>query len=134
MFGIGMNNFGTITAEQLRDWDTKEGRAHDPKRYFLMPHAHGLYANTLAERGAVGSAVLFIVLIAWMTFLIRHRPQREDSDEEWLLWGSALAAWFITTVAGVFNTTLHHEHGMLATLLLGLWLSDLKCRPQMNSK
>jgi hypothetical protein len=26
------------------------------------------------------------------------------------------------------NTTLHHENGMLAALLLGLWLSRLRMR------
>jgi len=44
------------------------------------------------------------------------------------LWGSAAAAFMVTAAAGLVNTTLHHEHGILAALLLGLWLSQLHKR------
>jgi O-antigen ligase len=125
-FGVGMDNFGRITPEQVRAWDAAAGRPHDPQRYFFSSHAHNLYANTLAERGALGFGVLAAVLIAWAVFLARHRPGRKDPDEAWLVWGCALAAWIVTTLAGLVNTTLHHENGMLAVLLLGLWLSRLK--------
>jgi O-antigen ligase len=125
-FGVGMDNFDEITPERLRAWDAEAGRAPDPERYFFSSHAHGVYANALAERGAVGFAVLIVVLIAWAAFLVRYRPRRGHADAEWLLWGSALGAWVISAVAGLANTTLHHEHGMLAALLLGLWLSRLR--------
>jgi len=87
-----------------------------------MPHAHNLYLNTLAERGIVGSVPLAAVLIAWGLLLFRRRPRPADSEDDWLLWGAAAAAWTVSVVAGLANTTLHHEHGMLAALLLGLWL------------
>jgi hypothetical protein len=29
----------------------------------------------------------------------------------------------VTIGVGLVNTTLHHEHGILAALLFGLWLS-----------
>jgi hypothetical protein len=45
-----------------------------------------------------------------------------------LLWGCSASAWFVTTAVGLVNTTLHHEHGMLAVILLGLWLSRLPAR------
>jgi len=130
-FGVGMDNFGRITPERVRAWDAAAGRPHDPARYYFSSHAHNLYANTLAERGAFGFAVLAAVLIAWAVSLVRHRPGREDPDDAWLVWGCALAAWIVTTLAGLVNTTLQHENGMLAALLLGLWLSrigELKSR------
>jgi O-antigen ligase len=122
-FGVGMDNFGRITPEQVRAWNAAAGRPHDPARYFFSSHAHNLYANTLAERGAVGFAVLAAVLIAWAVSLARYRPGRDSPDEEWRVWGCALAAWIVSTLAGLVNTTLHHENGMIAVLLLGLWLS-----------
>ena len=127
-FGVGMGNFGLITAERVRAWDAAAGRAHAPERYFFSSHAHNLYANALAERGAVGFGMLAAVLIAWAVFLARHRPGREDPDQEWLVWGCALAAWIVSTLDGLVNTTLHHENGMLAAVLLGLWLSRLAPR------
>lgn len=110
-FGIGMENFGlasrTLPTEQLRN---------------LMPHAHNLYLNTLAERGVVGAAAVFALLAVWGWWLLRRRPRREDSDETWLLWGAATSAWLVTIAVGMVNTTFHHEHGLLAVLLLGVWL------------
>jgi O-antigen ligase len=110
-FGVGMDNFALASREletqQLRD---------------LMPHAHNLYLNTLAERGMVGAAPLAAVLAVWGLWLFRRRPRVADAGQDWLLWGAAAAAWVVTVVVGTVNTTLHHEHGLLAALLLGLWL------------
>ena len=110
-FGIGMDNFSLasrgLATEQLRN---------------LMPHAHNLYLNTLAERGVVGTAPVFALLALWGWWLVRRRVRPGDSDEEWLLWGAAASAWIVTVTVGIVNTTFHHEHGLLAALLLGLWL------------
>jgi O-antigen ligase len=110
-FGIGMDNFHLasrgLATEQLRN---------------LMPHAHNLYLNTLAERGAIGALPVFALLALWGCRLVARRPRRGDSDHEWFLWGAAASAWLVTVTVGVVNTTFHHEHGLLAVLLLALWL------------
>jgi O-antigen ligase len=110
-FGVGMDNFNLasrqLATEQLRN---------------LMPHAHNLYLDTLAERGMVGALPVFALLAVWGWWLVTRRPRRGDGDPEWLLWGAAASAWIVTLVIGMVNTTFHHEHGLLAVLLLGLWL------------
>jgi O-antigen ligase len=123
VFGVGMDNFKLITHERIKAWRTEAGQPYDASRYVHFPHGHNLYINTLAERGAVGFAILAAVLLAWAVSLVRFRPRREDEDLDWLLWGGAAAGWFVTIAAGTVNTTLHHEHALLAVLLLGLWLS-----------
>jgi hypothetical protein len=60
--------------------------------------------------------------------LLRNRPVASADDEAWLLWGAAATAWLVTVGVGLVNTTLHHEHGILAVLLLGLWLSKRPAR------
>lgn len=111
-FGVGMDNFGLVT----RKYEEEFYRG-------LFPHAHNLYLNTLAERGIVGFIPLAAVLIAWPLSLLRRRPRREDGDQHWIVWSAAAGAWLVSVVAGTVNTTLHHEEGLLASLLLGLWLS-----------
>jgi hypothetical protein len=69
-----------------------------------------------------------VVLLTWAGYLVRYLPRRDSADDEWLLWGAAASAWIVTAGAGLVNTTLHHEHGILAALLLGLWLSRLRAR------
>jgi len=110
-FGLGMDNFNVVT------------RARDAAYGALVPHAHNLYLNTLVERGIVGAAALAAVLIAWTWALWRRPPRASDDRYDWLLWGAAASAWLVTAAAGMVNTTLHHEHGLLAMLLLGFWLA-----------
>lgn len=127
-FGVGKDNYSFITPDLVRTWRSEAGEDFDPRLYVRSPHAHNLYVNTLAERGAVGLTALVALLIAWLTALVRFRPRREESDFAWLAWGSSCSAWVVTVGVGAVNTTFHHEHGLLAVLLLGLWLSTLKRR------
>jgi O-antigen ligase len=127
-FGIGMDNYSQITLQRVKAWRAEAGKAYDERQYFVSSHGHSLYVNTLAERGAVGLAVLVLVLLTWAAYLVRYLPGRYSADDEWLLWGAAASAWIVTSWAGLVNTTLHHEHGILAALLLGLWLSRLRAR------
>ncbi len=122
-FGVGMDNYSGITPQRLEQWRKDAGKPYDAAQYSRFPHGHSLFFNTLAERGLVGTGVLAAVLLAWLVALARGRPRPADLDHAWLLWGSAAGAWLVTVGAGAVNTTLHHEHGILATLLLALWLS-----------
>lgn len=123
--GVGPSNYSTISIEKVEEWRRLAGKPFEANRYVGTNHAHNLYVNTLAERGIVGSLALVAVLLAWVMCLVRRRPRAPDGDLDWVLWGGALSAWAITVSVGLVNTTLHHEHGILATLLLGLWLTNL---------
>jgi O-antigen ligase len=127
LFGVGMGNFGRPTLSELREWNATQDWAIRPSPAGLYGHGHSLYLNTLAERGLVGSAILLAVLIGWGVALVRATPSAQDPPIGWTLYGGALSAWVITVLAGLLNTTLHHEHGLLSGLLLGLWLG---CRKQ----
>ena len=125
LFGVGMDNYSVIESEAVRQWRAEAGKPFDEKSFKVKTgHAHSLYYNTLAERGAVGFAALAAVLLAWAWTLVRRYPGRSGDDRAWALWGGALSGWLVSVFAGVGNTTLHHEHALLAMILLGLWLGD----------
>jgi O-antigen ligase len=124
-FGVGKDNFGKITAERVRDWRAASGQSYDKANYVEASHGHSLYVTMLAERGAVGFLVLMAVLLAALAALLRYRPRPGDDDSVWIAWGGAAGAWIVTAGVGTVNTTLHHEHGLLAALLLALWLQTL---------
>jgi O-antigen ligase len=126
LFGVGMDNYSRITPAEVKAWRQQAGEDFDPRLYRQSAHGHSLVFTTLAERGLVGAAALAAVLLAWLVFLVRRRPRAGDADELMVLWGAAAAAWLVTVIVGLVNTTLHHEHALLAVLLLGLWLSRLK--------
>jgi O-antigen ligase len=120
-FGVGMGNFGA-SAKKRRPASVADAD-YERMKDFNFPHAHSLFLNTLAERGLLGAGALGAFLLALFVALFRHRPAAAGDDDAWLLWGGASAAWLVTLGVGLVNTTLHNEHGILAALLLGLWLS-----------
>ena len=124
-FGVGMDNFSRITDARLKAWLAAEGRPYEPSAYTGAPHAHSLYVNTLTERGTAGLGVLLLVLGVWGHALWRHRPRAGNyvADAAGMAcWCAAFSGWLVTVAIGFVNTTLHHEHAMLALLTLTLWL------------
>ncbi|MBI3715418.1 MAG: O-antigen ligase family protein [Betaproteobacteria bacterium] len=130
-FGVGMGNYGRISHALLEQWSTERGESFDRSRAMPQAHAHNIFVNTLAERGAVGLLVLLAVLAAWIGSL-RPVPNAGDGVVHWAYWGGALGAWLVAVGVGLVNTTLHHEHALVSVLLLGGWLS-LARRPRPGS-
>ncbi|MHB1619767.1 MAG: O-antigen ligase family protein [Sulfuricella sp.] len=128
LFGVGMHNYNQISMDKVKTWLKESGKPYLESQYGGTSHAHSLYMNTLAERGLVGMAVLFSVLLSWLYWLVRFAPQGNDEDLAWVLWGGSFSAWFVTVGIGLVNTTLHHEHAILSVMLLGMWLAYLKMK------
>ena len=122
-FGVGMGNYGQVDLAALERWNAARGAPFDEARYDITSHAHSLYVNTLAERGAIGFAALIAVLVAWLVALLRRIPAPAAPPAEWAAWGGAASALLISAIVGTVNTTLHHEHALVSMLLLGAWLS-----------
>ena len=124
VFGVGITNFTKIDREVAARWQEKSGWLFQPDDLYFSTHAHGLYTNTLAERGIAGTLPLLVFMTVMGLAMFRSRPRSESSQLQQVLWGAALGAWVITVVGGVFNTTLHHEHALIAMILLGVWLAQ----------
>jgi O-antigen ligase len=127
-FGVGKDNYGLITPQLVQRWRAEAGKDFAAGDYYPSSHGHSLYVTTLAERGAIGFGALLAVLLGALGALALRRPLPADPNLAWLAWGAAASAWFVTAGVGAVNTTLHHEHGLLAALLLGLWLSTLTAK------
>lgn len=128
--GVGPANFHSVSPEMVEGWVTQRGEPYVAGSYLYSSHAHNVYFNTLAERGLIGLAALVCLFGAWLVALFRRRPAAGATAREWLSWGSGWTGWFIVFAGGMFNTTLHHEHGMLAMVFLGLLLGlpPVACR------
>ena len=123
LFGIGGDNFGRLSVDQIEQWERARSASYDPSTFIATSHAHSLYLNTLATRGLLGFALLAILLVAWATSLLHNLPQTRDPPLYWLNWSGAASAFVASVGIGLFNTTLHDEHGLLAFIFLGMWLS-----------
>jgi O-antigen ligase len=76
-------------------------------------HAHSLYFNIIAQLGAVGFIALIILFYSILKMLINFYNKN-------FLWTAALGAFIIVAINGIFNTTLHSEHGLLFAVILGM--------------
>ncbi len=128
-FGVGMDNFSRITDERLKSWLAEQQRTHVERDYARAPHGHSLYINTVTERGLVGLAVLLAILGAWAVALVHRRPDASSPLIQSTIWYAAFSAWFVTVVIGVVNTTMHHEHAMLAVTMLAMLIPALPAHP-----
>jgi O-antigen ligase len=123
--GIGLDRFRTLDAQRLCTElaPPPPGQRCDPDRYIFREHAHSLYANTVAEQGAVGLIALLALLAGWAWRLVRTLAWARASGPAAAVWIGAFSGLVVTAAAGLLNTTLHHEHGLLAMSLLGLLLA-----------
>ena len=125
-FGVGGDNFSDITPARVEAWQAAGGRRYDRSTFVRSSHAHNLYLNTLAEHGVLGAVVLALFCVAWMASLLRGRPAVADPPLKWFVWSGAASGLVVTLGLGLFNTTLHDEHGLLALMLFGIWLGYVR--------
>jgi O-antigen ligase len=123
LLGIGMSNWHFINLDQLKTSVEKRGEAFDSEKYYFPGHSHNLYLTALVERGIVGLIVTLLFMLVWIRQLIKTFHWAMQSKESTYLWGGSLSAWVATFGIGFVNTTFHHEHAILACLLLGIYLS-----------
>jgi O-antigen ligase len=123
LLGIGMSNWHFISLEHLKKSVEVRGEIFNPEKYFFPGHSHNLYLTALVERGVVGLIMTFLLMIAWIRQLIKTLDLAKKSSEAMYLWAGSFSAWITTFVIGLVNTTFHHEHAILACVLLGLFLS-----------
>ena len=121
--GVGMGNFNEISDRHVLGWLARDGKPLELRAYLANSHAHSLYVNTLVERGLVGSLPVALLIVAWAVLLARTRPGESGDETAFMVWGASFSGWFVTVTAGLINTTLHHEHGLLAAMLLGMHLA-----------
>lgn len=126
IFGVGIKNFDQATRKRHENWLAEENKSYSSKIYRPYAHAHSLYFHTLAEQGIVGFSVVFLNLFYICYLLYLNTPKQEAPPIDWLLWLSAAGVMQVVLINGIFNTTLHHEHGLLSALIIGLWWSHLK--------
>ena len=124
--GIGIGNWKFINYDHLKKLVEERGETFDSDRYFFPGHSHNLYLTALVERGILGLTVTIIFMVAWIRQLIKTFRWAKKSNETIYLWAGSFSAWFCTFGIGLVNTTFHHEHGILACLFLGLYLSYKK--------
>jgi O-antigen ligase len=122
-FGIGMSNWHFITKDHLKKSVEERGENFNPDIYIFPGHSHNIYLTALVERGFVGLLTTLLFMAVWMRHLIKNFVWAKKTEQSTYLWAGSFSAWVATFGIGFVNTTFHHEHAILACLLLALFLS-----------
>ena len=123
LLGLGLSNWHFIKLSQLEKSVQARGETFDADNYIFPGHSHSLYFSALLERGIVGLMVTLIFMFYWLYDLIKTFKWSKKSSTSFMLWAGSFSAWLATFGIGLVNTTFHHEHGILACLFLGLYIS-----------
>ena len=123
LLGLGLSNWHFIKLSQIQKSVEARGEIFNADNYFFPGHSHSLYFSALVERGIVGLIVTLIFMFYWLYDLIKTFKWSKKSSTSYMLWAGSFSAWFSTFGIGLVNTTFHHEHGILACLFLGLYIS-----------
>jgi O-antigen ligase len=123
IFGVGNGNWNRITLEDIKKSREERGMSFDKTNYALQyGHSHSLYLTSLVERGVIGFIILIVFMGYWLVTLIKSYKKLKMSTQGTYIWGASLSAWIVNCGVGFVNSTFHHEHAILALLLLGLHL------------
>jgi O-antigen ligase len=123
ILGIGMSNWHFISLNQLKSSVEKRHKTFNPDEYYFPGHSHNLYLTALVERGIVGLIVTLIFMLYWLKHLISTFSWAKKTKSMLLFWGGSFSAWLATFGIGTVNTTFHHEHAILASIFLGLYIN-----------
>ena len=90
-----------------------------------LQHAHNLYMQSLVERGIWGSVSLILLILYWIKKLFQDYKQA-NVEHLRVFWSCSLAAFLMVFIGGIFNTTLHHEHGTLCIILFAFHILSFR--------
>ena len=119
IFGYGLSSFGKATeATNVKAALESRGSSWEAfkSNYVSSSHGHNILSNVLVERGWAGVTIILMFQIALLRVFLKS-PKA---------YGSAIGILTLSAISigGLFQSTLHVEHGQLAFLCLAFgWYS-----------
>jgi O-antigen ligase len=127
LLGHGVGQFGPSTSlTNIEEALSRRGLYFDASAYLPMNHAHNLWLNWAVERGLPATA-LFSVWLMIVVYRLNWRSSAligsSDFDSDAVFRLAATLVVLSTIFFGIGNTSWHHEHGMLAAIIIAIAFS-----------
>ncbi len=120
---IGLFLKNPLTGVGLNHFEFKFPEAHPVEPNNTVYDAHSLYLQVAAQMGLLGLFSMILIFIGFIRELLNLKNPTGFSK---YLSSSALGAFLVITITGIFDTTFHHEHAMAFTLISGLAFGHIK--------
>jgi hypothetical protein len=119
ILGVGMGNFPNFSHNDIKDDVIKNEGGYDKGKFIPYAHPHNLYYAYLT-----GGGVILFSIFSWFWLQIVNIIYRvsKKSNEEWIVF-SGISVTMLVLGIGWVNTTLAHEHALIAMFVLGLLIS-----------
>ena len=75
------------------------------------------------EGGIVRFLALIFFMLSWLYYLIKKFQTLSRDNQGRYLWAGSFSVWVVTFGIEFVNRTFHHEHGILTSILSGLFVS-----------
>ena len=119
VLGTGMGNFPNFNHDDIKDLVIEDIGLYDKSRFIPFAHPHNVYYAYLT-----GGGILLFSVFMWFWLKIVNIIYRVNikSNEKWIVF-SGMSTVAIVLGAGWVNTTLAHEHALIAMFVLGMLIS-----------
>ena len=117
--GTGIGNFPNFGHDDIKDLVIEGEGVYDKSRFLPFAHPHNVYYVYLT-----GGGILLLSVFMWFWLQIVNIIYRvnKHSNEKWIVFSSVSVAMIVLSIGWV-NTTLAHEHALIAMFVLGLLIS-----------
>ncbi len=119
ILGTGIGNFPNFGHEDIKDLVIQDKGVYNKSQFMPFAHPHNTYFVYLT-----GGGVLLFSIFSWFWLNIVQIIYRvnKSSNEKWLVFSSSSVVMIILGIGWV-NTTLAHEHALIAMFVLGMLIS-----------
>ena len=119
VLGTGIGNFPNFSHNDITELVIKDKGVYDKSKFMPFAHPHNVYYVYLT-----GGGILLFSIFAWFWLQIVNIIYRVNikSNEKWIVF-SSMSTVAIVLGVGWVNTTLAHEHALIAMFVLGMLIS-----------
>jgi len=119
ILGTGIGNFPNFSHNDITELVIKDKGVYDKSKFLPFAHPHNVYYVYLT-----GGGILLFSIFAWFWLQIVNIIYRVNikCNEKWIVF-SSMSTVAIVLGVGWVNTTLAHEHALIAMFVLGMLIS-----------
>jgi O-antigen ligase len=119
ILGVGFGNYVHFGHDEIKEIVISEEGEYDSNKFLPSAHPHNVYYTYLVSGGLIMSSIF---ILFWLNILQIIYSFNKGSNEKWLIFSSVGVVMTVLGV-GLVNTTLAHEHALIAMFVLGLLIS-----------